>query len=88
MNGEKYLVSADYFFLFFHTGLMLLNLTGWIWRPLRKWHLVSILLTFASWVVLGICYGWGYWPLTDWHWDILRQRGVRDIPASYINYLL
>jgi len=88
MTGETYLIIADYFFLVFHTGLIVFNLTGWMWRPLRKWHLACILLTFASWLLLGIWYGLGYCPLTDWHWDILRQRGIRDLPDSYVGYLL
>ncbi len=87
MEGDLYLELADYFFLVFHTGLILFNLTGWIWRPLRKWHLACIILTFASWGILGIWYGLGYCPLTDWHWEILRQLGVTDMPSSYISYL-
>lgn len=88
MSGETNLIIMDNFFLVFHTGLIVFNLTGWIWKPLRKWHLACILLTFASWGILGIWYGFGYCPLTDWHWDILRQRGVTDLPTSYISYLL
>lgn len=79
---------ADYFYLVFHTGLILFNLFGWIWKPLRKWHFAIICLTFASWVLLGIWYGWGYCFLTDWHWDILVQLEERDLPNSYISYLL
>lgn len=88
MAGETNLLVADYFFLVFHTGLIVFNLTGWMWRPLRKWHLACIVLTFASWLLLGIWYGLGYCPLTDWHWDILRQRGKRGLPDSYVGYLL
>lgn len=88
MAGETNLIVADYFFLVFHTGLIVFNLTGWIWRPLRKWHLACIVLTFASWLLLGIWYGLGYCPLTDWHWDILRQQGIRGLPDSYVGYLL
>lgn len=88
MAGENYLLLADCFFLVFHTVLIVFNLTGWIWKPIRKWHLACILLTFVSWGVLGIWYGLGYCPLTDWHWEILRQRGESDLPDSYISYLL
>lgn len=88
MVGENYLLLADYFFLVFHTGLIVFNLTGWIWKPFRKWHLACILLTFVSWGILGIWYGLGYCPLTDWHWEVLRQRGESDLPDSYISYLL
>lgn len=88
MAGENYLLLADCFFLVFHTVLIIFNLTGWIWKPIRKWHLACILLTFVSWGVLGIWYGLGYCPLTDWHWEVLRQRGESDLPDSYISYLL
>ena len=79
---------ADYFFLSFHTALILFNLFGWMWKPLRRTHLVVITLTFASWGILGIWYGWGYCPLTDWHWDVLYQLGKDELPPSYISYLL
>ena len=82
------LAFADGFFVIFHTCLILFNLFGWYWPTLRKWHLWSISLTFASWIILGIWYGWGYCPLTDWHWEILQNRGVTDLPQSYISYLL
>lgn len=79
---------ADYFFLVFHTALILFNLFAWIWKPLRRAHLVVITLTFASWGILGIWYGWGYCPLTDWHWEVLYRLGQDDLPASYISYLV
>src|SRR5690554_1709398 len=78
----------DYFFVAFHTALILFNLFGWIWKPLRKWHLAVISLTFASWGILGIWYGWGYCPLTDWHWDILNKLGKKNLPPSYISYII
>jgi hypothetical protein len=87
-ENPSLLQFADYFYLIFHTGLILFNLFGWIWKPLRKWHFATISLTFASWILLGIWYGWGYCFLTDWHWDILVQLGERELPNSYISYLL
>ena len=84
----SFLQAADYFFLVFHTALILFNLFGWIWKPLRRAHLVVITLTFASWGILGIWYGWGYCPLTDWHWDVLYRLGQDELPSSYISYLL
>jgi hypothetical protein len=79
---------ADIFFTVFHTLLILFNLFAWIWKPLRKWHFTTISLTLASWVILGIWYGWGYCPLTDWHWDILRDLGRTDLPNSYIIFII
>lgn len=86
--SDTTLVFLDYFFLVFHTLLICFNLFAWIWRPLRKWHFVTITLTLASWVILGFRYGWGYCPLTDWHWEVLRRLGERDLPNSYIGYTL
>ena len=83
-----FLEFADKFLFVFHLLFILFNLTGWYWKPLRKFHLISVLLTFASWFILGIFYGWGYCPLTDWHWSVLRNMGIYDLPASYVSYLL
>lgn len=79
---------VDYFLLVFHTAVILFNLFAWISKPLRKAHLVVISLTFASWGILGIWYGWGYCPLTDWHWEVLYQLGQDDLPASFVSHLL
>jgi hypothetical protein len=82
------LIFADWFFVIFHSVLILFNLFGWIWRKTRKAHLITISLTLLSWGFLGIWYGWGYCPLTDWHWQVLDKLGTQDLPNSYISYLL
>lgn len=87
-ENEFLLYLGDYFFLVFHTGLILFNLFAWLYKPLLKWHFFTIVITFASWGILGIWYGLGYCPLTDWHFDILRKLGAQDLPNSYISYLL
>ena len=76
------------FFLVFHSFLILFNLFGWVWKPLRKANLVTLLLTGLSWFLLGIFYGIGYCPLTDWHYQILYELGKTNLPNSYIQYLL
>lgn len=76
------------FFLVFHTLLILFNLLGWIWKPLRRANLVILLLTAGSWFILGIFYGFGYCPFTDWHYDVLHKLGKTNLPDSYIQYLL
>jgi len=86
--SDPLLRFLDYFFLVFHTLLICFNLFAWIWKPLRRWHLAVISLTLASWVILGIWYGWGYCPLTDWHWEVLRKIGENKLPNSYIAYIL
>jgi hypothetical protein len=78
----------NYFFFVFHTLLIIFNTFGWISPRLRKWNLVTLLLTAFSWFVLGIWYGWGYCPCTDWHWDVRRQLGFHDMSNSYIHFLI
>lgn len=77
----------DIFFTVFHTCLVLFNLFGWIWKKTRPYNLICLLLTGASWVILGIFYGFGYCPLTDWHFSILRKLGHTDLPNSYLSFL-
>jgi hypothetical protein len=81
------LQAADIFFLIFHSVLILFNSLGWIWRKTRKLNLITLLLTAGSWFLLGIFYGIGYCPLTDWHFDILRKLGQNNLPYSYIQYI-
>jgi hypothetical protein len=78
----------DFFFIAFHSLLILFNLFGWIFRKTRILNLVTLSLTGISWFVLGIFYGIGYCPLTDWHFNILKKMGETDLPDSYISYLL
>ena len=77
----------DIFFLLFHTLLIFFNLFGWITKITRKANLIVLLLTGASWFILGIFYGIGYCPLTDWHWQVLVELGETNIPNSYISYI-
>ena len=77
----------DIFFTVFHTCLVFFNLFGWIWKKARRLNLISLLMTGASWVILGIFYGLGYCPLTDWHFNILRKLGYTDLPDSYLSFL-
>jgi hypothetical protein len=74
-------------FFLFHTGWMVFNCTGWIWRSTRRWHLLTIALTTLSWFGLGIWYGWGYCPCTDWHWQVRARLGHVD-PDSYVQLLV
>jgi len=76
----------DYFFVVFHGFLTLFNLTGWLWRRTRRIHLVSVSLTILSWFGLGVFYGWGYCPCTEWHWQIKYKLGETDLPYSYVKY--
>jgi len=76
------------FFFIFHTAFTLFNITGWLFQRTRKWNLITLLLTAASWFILGIWYGWGYCLCTDWHWTVREQLGIRDQQQSYIHFLV
>jgi hypothetical protein len=62
------------------------NLSGWIWPSLRRAHLVCVLLTATSWFVLGIWFGIGYCPITDWEWQVKERLGERNLPNSFVKY--
>jgi hypothetical protein len=80
--------ALDIAFTALHSALVLFNLTGWIWRRTLRLHLLSIGATMLSWFGLGVYYGWGYCPCTDWHWDIKAALGETGLPASWIQYHL
>jgi hypothetical protein len=82
------LYALHYFFLVFHTVLILFNLFGWLHPKTKKWHLLSLFVTLFSWIILGIWKGFGYCFLTDWHYQVLYQMGERNLPYSYISYLV
>ncbi len=79
----------DWFFLIFHSLLILFVLFGWIRKSLRLYHLILMVLTLGSWTVLSyLLYGsLGYCPFTDWHFWALRELGYTGLPASYVSYL-
>jgi len=76
------------FFFAFHSILIVFNLFGWIWKKTRRIHLVLVLLTAFSWFILGIWYGFGYCPFTDWHYKVRMELGYHDMPESYIKFLI
>ena len=76
------------FFFVFHSFLILFILFGWIWPKTRKIHLAVVILTVCSWFVLGIWYGFGYCPSTDWHWRVRMNLGHYDMPSSYLTFLV
>lgn len=78
----------DIFFIIFHSSLVIFNLFGWIIRRTRILNLFTLLLTGASWFLLGIIVGTlGYCPLTEWHFNVLLRLGESNLPNSYIKYL-
>jgi len=78
----------DILFVIFHTSLILFNIFGWIWRKSRILNLITLSLTGASWLFLGLITGsLGYCPFTEWHFRILEKIGETNLPNSYIKYL-
>ena len=82
------MIFLDYLFNVIHGSLIVFNVFGWLWYRTRRLHLLTIVLTFFSWFALGVLYGWGYCPLTDWHWDVKRDLGQINLPNSFIKYHL
>jgi len=78
----------DKFFFVFHSALIVFNLFGWIWQKTRRANLVVVLLTVFSWTILGIWYGFGFCPSTDWHWQVRMKLGHYDMPSSYTKFLV
>ena len=74
----------DIFLTLFHLVIIGFNLFGWIWKP--KLHLILVLLTAGCWFILGIWFGWGYCPITDWEWQIKEKLGEQNLPNSFIEY--
>lgn len=70
-----------------HFSIIAFNLFGWIPRRTRKAHLASILLTAASWFILGIWFGMGYCPFTDWQWQVKTRLGETNLPPNFIEYM-
>lgn len=69
-----------------HLAIVGFNLFGWIPKVTRKAHFISILLTAASWLLLGIWFGIGYCPFTDWQWRIKERMGEKNLPSNFIEY--
>ena len=81
-------VLLDKLFFIFHTSLIFFNLFGWIYRKTRLANLITLFLTLFSWSVLGIWFGFGYCPSTDWHWKVRMKLGYNDATTSYIKFLV
>ena len=77
----------DKFFIAFHSALMIFILFGWIWKKTRLANLIVILLTAFSWFFLGIWYGFGFCPSTEWHWQVRYKLGYFNMPDSYTKFL-
>ena len=70
-----------------HLAIVGFNLLGWIWPATRRAHFVLVMVTAASWFLLGLWFGLGYCPVTDWQWQVKERLGERNLPASFITYM-
>ena len=82
------LTFLDWFFTLFHALFTLFNIFGWIHLRTRKLHLITVSLTLFSWIIMGYFYGFGYCFLTDWHYQVLHKLGHKNLPYSYITFLI
>jgi hypothetical protein len=71
-----------------HIIIIAFNLFGWIFPVTRKAQFICIVLTAFCWFILGIWFGFGYCPITDWQWNIKEQLGEINLPASFITYYM
>ncbi len=79
----------DHFLLLFHSAFVLFVMFGWVSPKTRKAHIIFLLVTLVAWLGLGAYVGTiGYCPLTDWHWDIKRALGERNLPSSFVKYVV
>ncbi len=80
------LMVLDDLLTILHLIIIGFNLLGWVFKPTRKIHFWFAMLTLGCWTILGIWYGLGYCPITDWQWDIKTQLGEKNLPISFIKY--
>lgn len=78
----------DILFTLLHLLIIGFNLCGWIFPATRKLHFIFIVATACSWLILGIWFGMGYCPVTDWQWRVKEQLGARNLPDSFITYFV
>ena len=81
------MLYLDILFNLIHLLIVFFNIIAPFVRPLRKASIFAQSLTIFSWLGLGIYYGIGYCPITDWHWQAKRRLGEYDLPSSYIKYI-
>jgi hypothetical protein len=80
------LLLSDLLLTILHLIIIFFNLFGWIPVQTRKAHLISITLTAASWFLLGLWFGIGYCPITEWQWQVKEKLGETNFPASFVKY--
>ena len=76
----------DFIYTLVHLLIIGFNLFAWAFRATRRFHLYGVALTLACWLILGIWYGIGYCPVTDWQWQVKTQLGEQNLPNSFVKY--
>lgn len=71
-----------------HLIVIIFNTIFWMFSRTLRIAQVTQVLTLVSWFGFGFFYGFGYCFLTDWHWQIKEKLGERNLPASYIKFVL
>lgn len=80
------LAALDIVLTIAHLAVILFNLFGWIPRKTRRANFVLVVLTAASWFLLGLWFGVGYCPLTDWQWSVKAKLGETSLPGNFVEY--
>jgi Protein of Unknown function (DUF2784) len=68
-----------------HIAIIVFVAIGWLIPVLQLPHLFLIASTLVCWFVLGFWFGFGYCPITDWHWKIKDKWGEGRPQTSYIH---
>ena len=77
----------DIFLGVFHVLIILACLLGWVFPCAQRAHLILMGVVVGCWFLLGLKYGIGYCPLTDWNWQVKEQLGEIAQPHSFIKYI-
>jgi hypothetical protein len=78
--------ALDLLLTLLHFAIIGFNLFGWIWKRTRRAHFICIAVTAGCWFILGIWFGIGYCPVTDWQWQVKEKLGEHNLPNSFITY--
>lgn len=70
-----------------HCVVIAFTVVGWVVPSFRPAHLAFILGTLGCWYLLGFWFGFGYCPITDWHWRIKAVLGEGRPKETYIHYV-
>lgn len=80
------LALLDVLLSILHLLIIGFNLLGWIFKASLRIHFWFAMLTLSCWTILGIWFGLGYCPITDWQWQIKEKLGEKNLPDSFIKY--